>query len=239
MGSILAMSETYTFSNLQSQDRFRLVRILPGERTAPLQCTLSEFSLEGSPAYEALSYAWGIEAEIRPTIVLDGQQFSITTELEKALRRLRRLDTVRIMWIDQICINQTHTAERSAQMALMPGIYHGAERVIAWIGEETDDSGRALSFLREMASHQKWLLLESDTSSEGSEIDLDSSHRSTDVAESSTPNPGEEECRQQREKFQTYFNDWKMLPSKIVLDETISNYTRWGHMITGVPVRYE
>lgn len=82
------MSQAYKFSGLKSQGHFRLVSILPGERNSPLQCAVSEFPLRSLPAYEALSYAWGAQDVIQPTIALNGQKFSIPWELKKALRRL-------------------------------------------------------------------------------------------------------------------------------------------------------
>ncbi|KAI0007134.1 heterokaryon incompatibility protein-domain-containing protein [Xylariaceae sp. FL0662B] len=146
------MSESlYTFTPLQSADHFRLIDILPGDPPSPLQCTISEFSLKDSPKYEALSYAWGDASG--PNITLNNRDFGITKGLEEALRGLRRVDAPRRIWIDAICINQADTAERNAQVACMKEIYRGAELVVAWIGEETEDSKRAMRFLREMVTN--------------------------------------------------------------------------------------
>jgi hypothetical protein len=167
-------SESYSFENLDP-GCFRLIDILPGEPTSPLQCTISEYPLQYSPKYEALSYAWGALETSGPTIVLSGRVFRISTELDSALRRLRRPDEARTFWIDAICINQTDTAERSSQVAVMKDIYRSAERVVAWLGEESSDSNRAMAFLKEMAMEKKRQLrshwrgearLGSDTSSE-------------------------------------------------------------------------
>lgn len=151
------MTQLYPLSALEAPGRFRLVDIHPGDREAPLRCSISESPLIDCPSYEALSYAWGgNHAEAgKPSMILNEQPFPVTLELEKALRRLRRPDAKRTMWVDWICINQADMAERSAQVALMRDIYRGAERVIAWIGEESEDSGRAMAFLREMAMAKK------------------------------------------------------------------------------------
>ena len=52
-------------------------------------------------------------------------------------------------------INQADLEERNAQVARMRDIYRTAERVVAWIGGETEDSSRAMQFLREMAMAKK------------------------------------------------------------------------------------
>jgi len=72
-------------------------------------------------------------------------------------------------------INQSDLGERNHQVARMRDIYRTAERVVAWIGDESEDSSRAMQFLREMAMAKKrelrciWSdgkMLGSDTSSE-------------------------------------------------------------------------
>jgi hypothetical protein len=155
------MPQNYVFSNLKAPKNFRLMTILPGNYKESLQCTISEFQLQTAPSYEALSYAWGASGapdESRPTLFLNKQEFIISSTLEQALRRLRRLDSARVMWIDRICINQDNTDEGNTQVAIMPDVYRGAVRVIAWIGENPYDSDRALLFLKEMAMHHKYIL---------------------------------------------------------------------------------
>lgn len=146
---ILMMAQQSVFPDFKQLLHIRIVTILPEEYIAPLQCIISEYPSQRSPAYEALSYAWGhpdAQSEVRHVMTLNGQQFDISSTLEQALRRLRRPDVARAMWIDRICINQTNKDERNAQVAIMPDIYRGAVRVIAWIEEKTHDSDRALFF---------------------------------------------------------------------------------------------
>lgn len=166
--------EAYSFANLKP-GCFRLIDILPGESDSPLQCTISDYPLQGAPQYEALSYAWGVLNSSCPTIALSGKTFSISKELNSALRRLRRPDVARPFWIDAICINQGDVAERNSQVARMKDIYRSADRVVAWIGEESSDSNRAMAFIKEMAMEKKRQLrahlrnnerMGSDTSSE-------------------------------------------------------------------------
>ncbi|KAL6898484.1 heterokaryon incompatibility domain-containing protein [Trichoderma evansii] len=156
------MPQPYVFSDLKAPKNFRLMTILPGEYKEPLQCTICEYQSQEALSYEALSYAWGAsrgQDESHPTMSLNQQEFTISSTLEQTLRRLRKQNTERVI----------------AQVAIMPNIYRGAVRVIAWIGEKSYDSDHALLFLKEMAMHHKYSLrhwwrngvrLGSDTSSE-------------------------------------------------------------------------
>lgn len=87
--------------------------------------------------YEALSYVWG-DSSITRTILLEGREFQVTTNLYSALRRLRYPDYTRIIWIDAICINQSNLEERSQQVLLMKNIYEGAEEVLMWMGDSEE-----------------------------------------------------------------------------------------------------
>ena len=72
---ILAMAQQYTFMDLETTRHIRLLTPSPGEYDALLLCTISEFPLDHSPEYEALSYAWGApdaQAEVRPSLSLNG-----------------------------------------------------------------------------------------------------------------------------------------------------------------------
>jgi len=109
------MPQQYPLPSLERLNHFRLVDILPREYDAPLRCTVSEVPLSDPPVYEALSYAWcGDHAVSNPVMELNRQPFPVTHELESALRRLRRADARRTMWIDWICINQADIDERGA-----------------------------------------------------------------------------------------------------------------------------
>lgn len=63
------------------------------------------------------------------------QTIPIQTNLASALRRLRKPDECRKIWIDLLCINQENLTERNQQVALMGEIYAQAEAVRVWLGE--------------------------------------------------------------------------------------------------------
>jgi hypothetical protein len=54
------------------------------------------------------------------------------------------------MWIDAISINQADLAEPAAQVLHMRAIYHLAERVVAWLGEETKKTKSAFQLFEEL-----------------------------------------------------------------------------------------
>ncbi|RFU74804.1 hypothetical protein TARUN_7428 [Trichoderma arundinaceum] len=99
--------------------------------------------------YKALSYSWDAQTPSAP-IGCDGATLCITQNCMDALRRLRSMDDL-ILWIDGICIDQTSTAERSAQVALMRDIYKLATEVIVWLGEEDEASKTAIQCLEDIA----------------------------------------------------------------------------------------
>lgn len=120
------------------------------------------------PKYEALSYAWGSEANpsrvrVRsPRHKNDSHSYylSITRNLHDALCALRKYhldaenpesDVVsslsRVLWVDAICIDQANAAEKGPQVAMMGDIYRSASRVIAWLGASDDTSHRAMRYM--------------------------------------------------------------------------------------------
>ncbi|KAJ3543656.1 hypothetical protein NM208_g3461 [Fusarium decemcellulare] len=125
----------------------------------PIRCSLSVASLEDNPSYFALSYVWGDPVRCRE-IIVNGRRSSITSNLDIALRRLSGWfqandfvddDGTVSMWIDSICINQDDVTEKSSQVSKMGDIFSRATRVIAWLGEASDDSDAAMECLRFLA----------------------------------------------------------------------------------------
>jgi hypothetical protein len=101
-------------------------------------------------AYEALSYAWGIQ-EYKAQILLNEQPFKITPTLEHALRRLRYPEQPRKIWVDAICIDQENPEEKGGQIRQMRHIFANASRVVVWLGESSADSEQGLAFAKELS----------------------------------------------------------------------------------------
>ncbi|KAL9608289.1 MAG: hypothetical protein Q9167_006872 [Letrouitia subvulpina] len=74
----------------------------------------------------------------------------ISTSVRDMLRRFRHPTEVQVLWIDALCVNQEDLDERAAQIMTMQRIYHEAERVLFWLGEEGDESGPALRLMRQL-----------------------------------------------------------------------------------------
>lgn len=108
------------------------------------------------PKYTALSYAWGQKPTTKKTSI-DGMLCDVNRPVEMALREIRRHaglsnttpeskqheqsphDEGKLVWIDQICINQADEIEKSHQVNQMRHIYSEADHVIAWLGPSWPD----------------------------------------------------------------------------------------------------
>jgi Heterokaryon incompatibility protein (HET) len=104
-----------------------------GKSNEIVRCSLNVVDTDEFPEYEALSYVWGSQEDLR-TILLENKEFSITNNLFVALQLLRRKDTDRYIWIDALSINQNDIEERNAQVQNMRNIYTEAQMVIACLG---------------------------------------------------------------------------------------------------------
>ncbi|CAN9374413.1 unnamed protein product [Alternaria alternata] len=88
--------------------------------------------------FEALSYAWGDQRDVK-SIIVNGMHKDVPKNLEAALRTLRDLQETRLgmsYWVDSLCIDQGNIKERNAQVKRMRDIYGRARSVIVWLGQE-------------------------------------------------------------------------------------------------------
>lgn len=131
----------YQYEAIPHLETARVMSLAPGQPSDPLSGTLSTMSVVDPDPYEALSYAWGYKAPMDSTILCSGKALRITSSLAVALKRLRYTNRPRVIWVDQICINQKDLAERSRQVQHMNFIYQKASEVIVWLGD--DDHGHA------------------------------------------------------------------------------------------------
>jgi hypothetical protein len=84
--------------------------------------------------YEAVSYTWGA-GEFTGLIFIDGKPLSVSSTVEDLLYHLSSYFSSRLLWIDQICINQADNEEKTSQIPLMRDIYRDATNTIVWLGE--------------------------------------------------------------------------------------------------------
>jgi hypothetical protein len=106
--------------------------------------------------YEALSYMWGSE-DCPLQIELNGTTIEAKNNLWRALKHIYQTDSVRILWIDALCINQNDINERNHQVSQMGRIYESAIGVLAWLGLSDDSSSLAMKCLFEFGLRFKGL----------------------------------------------------------------------------------
>lgn len=102
-----------------SKDEIRIMDLRPGNFDDEINIELKTASLSSKPLlYDALSYVWGIEKCHTPARI-NGKPFTITSNLDVALRYLHDSAIKRRLWVDAVCINQEDNTEKSHQMQRM------------------------------------------------------------------------------------------------------------------------
>lgn len=136
---------------LDGSRTIRILELLPSAlKWSGIQTSLRAVPLDHIPIYEALSYTWGTEPPIH-RIFCNGQNFAIRPNLFHALRRLRYRTKPRLLWIDAICIDQDNADEKNLQIPLMRSIYMSASQVLVWLGEEANDSSKAMALMHKLS----------------------------------------------------------------------------------------
>ncbi|KAN0098846.1 HET domain containing protein [Hyaloscypha variabilis] len=141
--------EPQLYSPLRSdQGEIRLVTIEAADSSSTgIRCNVETANLTNSPSYDTLSYVWG-DANTRELITLNGISVQVTTNLYRALKRLRARPGTSRIWIDALCIDQSSVEEKKAQIPLMGKIYSQAEKVLIWVGDEEEDGAAAMALIR-------------------------------------------------------------------------------------------
>lgn len=132
-----------------SLPQVRILTLEPGLWESPIRRNLSIESLDDQPIYDALSCVWGDASNVK-SISLCGHEHLATANLEIALRHLRQKDTLRILWVDALSVNQDDLKEREEQVKLITRIYTQARTVIGWTGEASEDSDEAVEFIKKL-----------------------------------------------------------------------------------------
>jgi hypothetical protein len=130
----------------------RLIRLLDRDNREVVQnlrCDVLVVAFEDAPAYKALSYVWG-DSSATDELWSSGKCFQITKNLSLALHQLRSCNEW-LLWIYQLCIDQTNQIERSLQVCMMGSIYSRAVQVIMWLGSDPQgDASRVVEFSMEI-----------------------------------------------------------------------------------------
>lgn len=130
------IADMYKYLSLADPRSIRVLELEPEQKNnSDLVTRLLEVSIDDPPSFEALSYAWEGQS-FDQGIVCDEESLLISATCKAALLRLRLRTKNRLIWIDQICINQTSLEERNHQVAIMGEIYSRAKRTIVWLGTD-------------------------------------------------------------------------------------------------------
>lgn len=149
--------ETYVYDRL-AEKCIRILHLQPGVQDDSVVVEISSEELdENIEGYSALSWEWGTEKNseiIRVKTKDQSRVFSIPVKanLLKAFQRLRESDAIVRLWVDAVCINQAgdNNLEKSEQISMMAKIYGIAEKVCVWLGEESDDSKKAIQYIDQL-----------------------------------------------------------------------------------------
>jgi hypothetical protein len=150
-GSRLWSSHKELYKRLGSdRSEIRLLYLLARD-TSPVppplvSCKLKHSFLKDNPKFMALSYCWG-DPRITRTILVNGQQKEVTTNLADALEHLQRENETVVLWVDALCNNQDDEEEMNEQLGNMHTIYRQASLVIGWLGRDENDSNLAMTML--------------------------------------------------------------------------------------------
>ncbi|CZR65731.1 uncharacterized protein PAC_15631 [Phialocephala subalpina] len=142
----------YKYEALANPQSFRLLTLEPGYETDHIKCEITVLAMAEAPQYEALSYVWG-SSERTHTITCNYMPLKVTASLDTVLRVLRKPSGSRIIWIDQICIDQDNIPERSEQVQVMRDIYSRAHQVLMWLGkDDLSEASLAMDLINDIAS---------------------------------------------------------------------------------------
>ncbi|ORY10634.1 heterokaryon incompatibility protein-domain-containing protein [Clohesyomyces aquaticus] len=138
--------------NYELGKEIRLPVLQPGEFEDPIRVHIVHANLLDDPQYEALSYTWATEdgdASLSRELDCKGKTVAITRNCEAALRRIRRPEWKRMIFVDAVCINQETIAERNHQVKLMGTIYSQVEQVLIYPSELHRDTIAALQTFKD------------------------------------------------------------------------------------------
>lgn len=143
---LTAPAAQYTHRSLDNPDgTIRLLRLLPRRPFGKIRCELLEAAVSDAPDYEAVSYTWGPD-DFTGLIYIQEKPLSVSRTVETLFHHLSSYTESRVLWIDQICINQADDAEKSSQVPLMRDIYSNATNTIVWL-DDVDEPWKARTML--------------------------------------------------------------------------------------------
>ncbi|KAF5715477.1 heterokaryon incompatibility 6 OR allele [Fusarium mundagurra] len=151
-----------TYQSLTSSTSFRLLQILSDGGQDILRCKMfdADLAAQEAPRYIALSYTWHEESlpKIFRPVLINDKYLNVSLNLWNFLQNYHETAGDRIIWIDQICINQDDKDECVQQIGLMCEIYQRASMDIFWIGEPGENTEAVLDLLSSLNRLETYLL---------------------------------------------------------------------------------
>jgi hypothetical protein len=143
----LPTTEEFEFQELENSGDFRVLRLHPAKsRSEPIIFDLEHLSLSEPPKFDAISYTWDGQA-FEHEAYSSGKRFLITRNCRDILVNMRLPNHSCMLWIDQICIDQSSEKDRSNNICQMACIYEQATSVVIWTGQ---CDGRITSLISRM-----------------------------------------------------------------------------------------
>jgi hypothetical protein len=142
----------------------RILQLQPGELADSVFVEISQERLSKEiQSYNALSWQWGdsrentlIRIKNKEIKDFDSQIWTleVRSNLLDALKHLRQKNKIVRLWVDAVCIKQEmeNNEEKSEQISLMTKIYGMADEVCVWLGRASDDSTKAMKFVRQLVN---------------------------------------------------------------------------------------
>lgn len=128
------MESTFSYPPLKGSREIRLVKLHTAiSEDQPLSFSLYHAELSDGPKYFAISYTWdgqGFDHEASCDSII----FKVSKNCDNILRHLRHRTEEPLIWIDQICIDQTSAEEKSTTIPLMAEIFSCSTAVLIWTG---------------------------------------------------------------------------------------------------------
>ncbi|RGP69663.1 heterokaryon incompatibility -domain-containing [Fusarium sporotrichioides] len=139
-------SDGFSYKPLDTNDfPIRILQVESGDVSESLCCTLVNYADAIERGWTCLSYTWGTEPPTKE-ITINGASFPVRLNVYNFLREAQRQGLTNL-WIDSMCINQSDTDERNAQVGLMSRIFSEAKLVIVWLGQTSPALERAIKHL--------------------------------------------------------------------------------------------
>ncbi|KAL2694721.1 hypothetical protein Neosp_001307 [[Neocosmospora] mangrovei] len=142
------------YGRLPNSTSFRLLQILSDGGQDILRCRMfdTDLAAQDTPSYIALSYTWhekSLPNLFRP-VLINEKYLSVSLNLWNFLQNYRQTAGERVIWIDQICINQDDQDERVQQIGQMCAIYERASMDVFWIGEPDEHTEDVMDMLESL-----------------------------------------------------------------------------------------